>query len=160
MISHTNRAAVEGAAGYGITVHPAKFDPKDDAYKTAKDGGTYFHATTNGLSTDSMSMTLRTMPSQGNVPYPLEFIRSVTNQPTFANTSICDNYVRLYNTSLTTGPYDPVPVRGSVLAKVEPFAQKTQEWNEVYGWRFATAFLEPPLPQSCESLKGFNYKSV
>lgn len=144
MISASNTIAIAGAEGYGMTVYPASFDPSCDAYKALPGGATY--ASSRGSNdTRSKFMTIETKPSWGNVPYPLTFIQNVTNQPVFSNTVVCDYYLRLFNSTLTDAA---TPVVGKVSANLEPFACP-RNFDNVYGWRVATPFLEPPLPSVC-----------
>ncbi|RCI14795.1 hypothetical protein L249_6476 [Ophiocordyceps polyrhachis-furcata BCC 54312] len=150
--------AINGSEGYGIRVHPARFDPVCDAYK---DQGTF---TATASKTGSF-LSLSSQPDYDHVPYPLDFIRNITNQPAFATSDHeCDNYIRLFNTSLTETPHGPVPVRADVKARLGPLTsgegeeeeEEEQRWDDVYGWRLSTAFIEPPLPVSCQSLQGYS----
>lgn len=144
-------AAIAGSQAYGITVYPGSFDPECDAYKATSDcGGTSFKATSTGLI--PRSMDIETQPSHGEIPISLDFIRNATNQVVFANASICDNYQRLFNTSLSASP---VAVKGTVTAQLEPFAEKEQTWNDVFGWRVSSAFLEPPVGAACKNFQGY-----
>lgn len=147
--------AVSSSEGYGIKVYPSAFDPPCDAYKGVPDGKVTFKAAASKRP-DARHMAIETEPSRDHVPYPLAFIRNITNQPAFASPSKCDKYIRLYNTSLTAPPNDPVPVKGNLAAKLEPFAKHTYEWKDVYGWRMSNAFVEPPMPQKCEDLRGYH----
>ncbi|KAI1078625.1 hypothetical protein F5B20DRAFT_581980 [Whalleya microplaca] len=150
MISAHNKDAIQGAESYyGIHVHPAAFDPPCNAYKSQPDGSTYVHSeAANPEGKRSKFMTLETTSSPEEVPYPLDFLQNITNQPVFANMQACDYYRRLFNTSLTTGENAPVPVKGNVVADLEPFGT-AQSWNGVYGWRLTTPFLEAPVPEEC-----------
>ena len=50
----------------------------------------------------------------------------------------------------------PVEVGGTVMGKLEPFAGgELNVWEGVFGWRLASAFLEPPVPGNCEAFKGY-----
>ncbi|KAH7033610.1 uncharacterized protein B0I36DRAFT_321756 [Microdochium trichocladiopsis] len=156
------------------------------------------HGETPGDSHDepwksaSRSLYFETRPAllaeeAGAFPYPFQFLVNITNQPVFAEPSICDNYKRLFNTTLTTDPANaPVQVVGSVRGNLEPFGPWgigaaaaypsppssagtgnsgnniaggevviPHVWSGVYGWRLATAFLEPPVPDTCAQLKGY-----
>ncbi|KAI0376613.1 hypothetical protein F5Y04DRAFT_199330 [Hypomontagnella monticulosa] len=144
MISASNTLAIEGAEGYGMTVHPASFNPPCDAYK-ALPGGAMYASSRSSNETRSKFMTLETRPSLRDVPYPLSFIQNVTNQPVFSDTKVCDYYLRLFNSTLAD---TATPVVGKVSANLEPFSGP-QSWNGIYGWRVATPFLEPPLPSEC-----------
>ncbi|KAI0835136.1 hypothetical protein F5Y06DRAFT_139584 [Hypoxylon sp. FL0890] len=141
LISAENRLAIEGAEGYGVTVHPSTFDPPCDAYKAESLDATYARA----QGSNGSFMTIETKTHREHVPYSLDFMRNITNQPVFANAQNCDYFVRLFNTTLTEGA---VPVVGTVKANLEPFVQ-AQSWDGVYGWRMATPFLEPPRPAEC-----------
>jgi hypothetical protein len=81
----------------------------------------------------------------------------VTNQPQFStNPNACDNFIRLFNSSVTTGKYAPVAVKGIVSAE-PPFltSDKPKIWTGVYGLRLDNAFIENNyLP--CESLRGYD----
>ncbi|KAI0157910.1 hypothetical protein GGR52DRAFT_180664 [Hypoxylon sp. FL1284] len=149
LITSSNQAAITGAQSYGITVYPASFDPPCDAYVGTPSGATQAHGQSDD-ATLGRFLTLEATPSGADVPYPLDFIKNVTNQPVFANPLQCDDYLRLYNTSLTTGATAPVPVVASVRVNLEPFTTE-QSWDGVYGWRMATPFLEPLGPSVCQS---------
>ncbi|KAI1370415.1 hypothetical protein F4677DRAFT_457892 [Hypoxylon crocopeplum] len=147
MISASNPLAIEASQGYGMAIHPAVFDPLCDAYSALPSGATYARSwSANG--TRGAFMAIEALPSPRTVPYPLDFFRNITNQPVFSNTQVCDHYLRLFNTSLTTGATAPVPVVGKVSTNLEPLA-RSHSWDAVYGWRLATPFLEPPTPSDC-----------
>lgn len=154
LLTASNQMAIQGSQGYGINVHPATFDPPLDAYRPDGQGGTYFSAKSGQNESDASRFitvtTQRTKSDRMTNPYPFEFIKSITNQVTFANATYCDHYQLLYNTSLTAAPNEPVPVVGTVTALLEPFTE-TQTWDDVYGWNYAAAFLEPILPEACPS---------
>lgn len=157
MITANNEMAITGSRGYGINVLPSQFDPPCDAYRATDAGGFVFEARTVNVTNpaDSRHLTVTTRAcSEAPPPYPLDFIRNVTNQPTFASVAACDNYVRLYNTSNTSPPHDPIPVRGVVATNLDPL-KGDNVWRDVFGWNFATAFVEPPTPAKCETLRGF-----
>ncbi|KAK9789091.1 hypothetical protein SCARD494_09290 [Seiridium cardinale] len=140
LLTASNKAAIQGARGYGINVHPADFDPPCDAYRSDGLGGTYFSATgvRNAGDTIDRFITVSTRPIssyQKANPYPFEFIQSITNQVTFGNSSLCDHYQQLYNTSLTAAPYEPVAVVGTVSALLEPF-NTSQTWAETVASTF------------------------
>ncbi|KAK6954647.1 hypothetical protein Daesc_004614 [Daldinia eschscholtzii] len=146
MISAENDIAIEGARGYGADVYPSTFDPPCDSYRTLLSGTTYARGWSNN-GARSRFMAIETVLSWENVPYPIDFIKNVTNQPVFANTQACDHYMRLFNTTLSSFAE---PVVGSVSANLEPFSQP-QKWSDVYGWRLATPFLEPPVLSECQA---------
>ncbi|KAI0883292.1 uncharacterized protein GGS22DRAFT_190607 [Annulohypoxylon maeteangense] len=142
LISSSNSLAIQGAEGYGVTVHPSTFDPPCDAYTALSDGTTYTHSQAPG---SSKFMTILAKPSRNHVPYPLSFIKAVTNQPVFADPQLCDYFVRMYDTTLSSAA---TPVVADVDVDLDPF-RGPRSWHGVYGWRMATAFLEPVLPEVC-----------
>lgn len=144
LLTSSNQMAISGAQGLGLTIYPAEFDPPCDAYRADGNGGMTFSAT---ATQGGKYINVATKPST-TVPYPFDFISNITNQVVFANTTYCDHYQLIYNTSLTTGQFAPVPVEGSVTGLLEPFTE-AQTWTGVYGWNYAGAFLEPPLPEAC-----------
>ncbi|KAI1799483.1 hypothetical protein F4811DRAFT_96490 [Daldinia bambusicola] len=150
MISAENEVAIEGAENYGADVYPSMFDPHCDAYEMLPSGTTYARSWSNSNEAQGGTkfMTIETVPSPGNVPYPMDFIENITNQPVFANTRTCDYYTRLFNTALSRSAE---PVVGSVSVNLEPFSQP-QNWSGVYGWRLATPFLEPPVLSECKPM--------
>jgi hypothetical protein len=150
LLTASNQAAIQGARGYGINVYPADLDPSCDAYRSDGPGRTYFGARGTDAARYVTIATESTAACNKANPYPFDFVRNITNQVTFGNSSVCDEYQLLYNTSLTRAPYEPVPVVGTVTALLEPF-QEPQGWTEVFGWQYAAAFLEPPIPAACLS---------
>lgn len=134
-------------------MYPADFDPPCDAYRSDGLGGTYFGAKSVQDDNDATKrfITISTQPAksyQTAHTYPIEFIRNITNQVTFGDASVCDNYQQLFNTSLTAAPFEPVRVIGTVSALLEPF-ETPQTWTGVHGWQYAAAFLEPIVMSAC-----------
>ena len=168
LITAGNEVAIEGSEGFGVTVHPSVFDPSCDAYALLsddEDGMTHYlrGRSEDGAALDRFVSIATAATADGTDPYGIAFLKNITNQPVFANdTAICDNYQRLFNTSLTLPPNEPVPVRGRVAARLEPFVDDdnediTWDWVEgVFGWRVSTGFLEPPVPSNCADLKGYS----
>ncbi|KAK7934836.1 hypothetical protein PG985_000331 [Apiospora marii] len=152
MITSTAQSAISGSQGLGLTIYPSTFEPACDPYAPQPDGSLLLQSSS---STGGKFMTVQTAPSPAMVPYPLTFIRNVTNQPAFANTSVCDNYIRLYNTTNSAaGPHAPLPVVANVVANIDPL-EGNQTWTGVYGWNYATAFIEPPVGEKCADLANF-----
>lgn len=79
--------------------------------------------------------------------------KNMTNQPTFANGSACDNMVRLFDTSMSRGGHEPVFVRGRVRANLAPL-EGGEEWAGVYGVQVATPFIENNY-LDCRSMQGY-----
>lgn len=81
-------------------------------------------------------------------------LQNITNQPLFGNGTvpdICDDYIQLYNTTLTTGIATlPVPVLGDVIVQ-PPFFPSARQWHGVWGLRQDVAWVDRPgIP--CEQL--------
>ncbi|KAK8136087.1 hypothetical protein PG984_004027 [Apiospora sp. TS-2023a] len=156
MITSTAQTAISGSEGLGLTIYPSTFEPACDPYALQSDGSMLIQSTCNAGTPASGGkfMTVQTIPSPAMVPYPLNFIRNVTNQPAFANTSVCDNYIRLYNTTNGAAPHAPQPVVGTVVANIDPL-EGNMTWTSVFGWNYATAFIEPPVGEKCADLANF-----
>ncbi|KAL8895826.1 MAG: hypothetical protein Q9192_003424, partial [Flavoplaca navasiana] len=119
----SNPIAINGSQGYGYTVLPGYFDPPDAPYKFTRNGGarsfSVFERTSNSTPSTphhsppssrlAGSTLFRTTSSQP--PIPLSFYRNITNQIMFGNNSkVCDRMVSFWNTSITTGAYEPQAV--------------------------------------------------
>ncbi|KAF1969901.1 hypothetical protein BU23DRAFT_512474 [Bimuria novae-zelandiae CBS 107.79] len=156
LISKENAIAVNGSAVYGTT-YPATFVPECDAYAADACGGTFMNASVF-LSTrnDSKPDIGSVFQTTGAIPYTLKAFMNITNQPIFgdAPSSLCDNYITLFNTSITAPPYAPVPVKGTVSVR-PPVCPKESVFEEVYGFRMANAFVERNAVP-CESLGGYH----
>ncbi|GKT40989.1 uncharacterized protein ColSpa_01170 [Colletotrichum spaethianum] len=152
LISATNPAAVTGSEAYGTEVHAATFAPECNAYEALSQGGTYFNGTA-GANYISLEMKKSSCGSQ-HVPYTLAMFDTIINQPIFANGSACDQQIRLFNTTVTKGAFEPVPVRGTVKSNLGPFKTDTS-FPDVAGFQAATPFIENNyLP--CEMFRGYN----
>ena len=164
LISSTNDIALDGSREYGTIVSPAKYDPPCDAYRRLPNGATYFKGTSL-TSPEFVELEMARLSTLHHNPYPLDLFRNITNQPTFANATSCDNMIRLFNTSMSV---PAVPVRGRVRAHAFPFtpsssssssdraAQKNAavEWTGVWGVQVATPFIENNY-LDCRSMKGY-----
>lgn len=147
--------ALKGAMDYGTNTFAAVFEPGCDAYrhvpKANKPGTTYFSAVSSDPGVASLSTLFSSTTEE---PFPLSFFKNFTNQPTFADGKSCDNMIRLFNTSVTTSPNRIERVKGTVRANIPPFSSE-QEWQNVYGLRMDTAFIENNyLP--CENFRGYD----
>ena len=85
----------------------------------------------------------------------LDRFKNITNQPLFGDgLPLCDNYITLFNTSVTEGRYAPVPMEGTVSVR-PPFYPAETTFEGVYGYRMANAFIERNgVP--CEELRGYH----
>ncbi|KAK4157177.1 hypothetical protein C8A00DRAFT_40404 [Chaetomidium leptoderma] len=156
LISATNDVALEGSRDYGTIVSAAEYEPPCDAYRQLANGATYFKGSSL-TSPDFVELEMTRLPPHPTLnPYPLELFKNITNQPTFANATTCDNMIRLFNTTMSVGEYAPVPVRGRVRALAFPFEGTAEkEWTGVYGVQVATPFIENNY-LDCNSMRGYS----
>ena len=143
-------------------MYPAAFDPPCDAYRASEepeaDEGTTLHTASSLDAQTSLHTTFHASPSSLSPTTPLSFYHNVTNQPIFSDGRTCDNMVRLFDTSLSTGSNSIERVRGDVRMRMWPFdvaAEGERTWDGVEGIRFASAFVENNyLP--CEGFRGYD----
>jgi hypothetical protein len=150
LITADHQIALQGSMAYGTEVFPAQFEPLCDAYQMLPGRSTYFKATS---LVEHVEVEFSQQPSSATGPYSVEFFKNITNQPTFANGSACDNMIRLFNSSMSTGAYEPVVVKGRVKANVPPL-QAEEEWSGVYGIQVATPFIENNY-LDCRTMQGY-----
>ncbi|KAK4105152.1 hypothetical protein N658DRAFT_419242 [Parathielavia hyrcaniae] len=154
LITATNDVAIDGSSAYGTAVSPGEFEPLCDAYRWLSKNTTYFRGSSIS-SSEFVELEMRRLPHPALNPYPLQLFKNITNQPTFANATSCDNMIRLFNTTMSVGEHAPVSVRGSVKARVFPFQGGEQEWTDVYGVQVATPFIENNY-LDCRTLRGYS----
>ncbi|MCJ1440942.1 MAG: hypothetical protein MMC23_001428 [Stictis urceolatum] len=155
-----NPVAVAGAAVYGPPLpEVGNFDPSCDGYRFVqgtKNGEIMFDGYSGLIKVPGQSPVVRTRFTPiSNQPYPIEFYKNVTNQPSTGteNGKLCDNFISLFNSTATTGKNAPVPVKGSVTLK-KPLLQYEQTFADVYGLKLTLAFIENNyLP--CPKLQGY-----
>ena len=155
LVSASNPIALAGATNYGTTI-PGNFDPPCDAYASnGSDCTTYFTAYEapgdKALgSKPAFDSIFRTVKS---IQFSQKLFVNITNQPSFSNgLPVCDNYITLYNSSVTQGRFAPVPVEGEL--KVQPPYYPETTTLKAYGYRQDNAFVENNnVP--CEDLKGY-----
>ncbi|KAI4281195.1 MAG: hypothetical protein L6R38_003886 [Xanthoria sp. 2 TBL-2021] len=162
----TNLVAINGSQGYGYTVLPAFFDPPDAPYKFASRKGrnrifNVYEQTPSPPNHHHKSPSSKLIgsthfrPSIPQSPIPLSFYKNVTNQIMFGNnTRVCDRMTSFWNTSITTGAYEPEAVVGEVLLS-PPLVPRRKVWRNVPGLKANRAFLEVNY-LSCEGLKGWS----
>jgi hypothetical protein len=145
-----NTLAIAGTQVYGYTVDVSKFVPTCEAYIAS---GSYGGITQKAKSlTTTAAATVNFSPS-GNNAWSLNVYKNLTNQPTFSNApGICDNYIRLYNTTVTEGKYAPQNIKGTVQV-VAPLFPQTKTWTGIYGLKMDNAFIENNYV-TCQSLQG------
>ncbi|KAF7195211.1 hypothetical protein HII31_03417 [Pseudocercospora fuligena] len=156
LISATNAIALAGGAMYGET-HPGNFDPNCNAY--AYDGSkdktylTVYEAPGSKALGSSPKFDTH-FQTASSIPYSQHVFVNITNQPSFGSLgTTCDNYITLYNTTVTQGKYAPVPVQGTVKV-VSPYYPQAATLN-AYGYRMDNSFIERNnVP--CENLKGYS----
>ncbi|KZL71959.1 hypothetical protein CT0861_01228 [Colletotrichum tofieldiae] len=151
LISATNPTAVTGSEAYGTEVHAATFTPDCNAYEALpQGGGTYFNGS---AGTNYVSLEMKKACGSQPFPYSLAMFDTIINQPIFANGSTCDQQIRLFNTTVTKGAFEPVPVRGTVKSNLGPF-KTDASFPDVAGFQAATPFIENNyLP--CEMFRGY-----
>ena len=172
LITESNDIAVNGSRHYGTVVHPAQFDPPCNGYKELPNGASYLEGYSrssgggggggggggeDGASTTMTRVALEfeRLAIQGENPYPLDFWRNITNQPNFADGSVCGNMKRFFNTELSRGQYEPVFVKGKVQSSgMGPFKGNI-EWSDVYGVQLDTPFIEICF-LTCDWLEGYS----
>lgn len=160
IITASNADAVDGSRAYGTVVSPSdEFDPPCDAYRwQGRYGGT---TNFKAYGSNHTSMALSFYRSWGNPPaLPLDLFRNMTNQPSFANGTACDNQIRLFDTAYFFGTANANlaarPVKGSVhSANFAPLNGVQSFGTGVYGWQLATPFIENNY-LNCDDFKGYD----
>jgi len=153
LITASHEIAVQGSRDYGTFVSPAEWDPPCDAYRALPSGATYFKG--KSLSSgEFVEVEMSRVKDLSLSPYPLELFKNITNQPTFANASTCDNMIRWFNTSMSVGEFAPAPVLGRIRANAFPYEGTEKEWTDVYGVQIATPFIENNY-LDCRTMRGY-----
>jgi len=161
LITANHKIAIDGSQQYGTLVTPAQYHPPCDAYSwegSDADTMTFFTAgSVNSSEFVAVHMTRGQIPDDPAVTYPLDLFANITNQPTFADGSTCDNMIRPFNTSMSRGKYAPVVVQGRVTGKLFPYGEDDSLgiWDGVWGIQIATPFIENNY-LSCEQMKGYD----
>ncbi|KAB5575431.1 hypothetical protein GE09DRAFT_955372 [Coniochaeta sp. 2T2.1] len=156
LITSTHRIALQGSAAYGTVVSPATFRPACDAYDALPNGATFFGARSIDNGDAYAELEVSAIPDSVTGPYTIEMFRNITNQPTFANGSTCDQMIRLFGTSMSRGAYEPVLVKGRVRVKgLAPLDGEKEVWDGVYGVQVATPFVENNY-LDCSGLRGYD----
>ncbi|KAM7204722.1 hypothetical protein V8F20_003506 [Naviculisporaceae sp. PSN 640] len=153
LITASNTIAVEGSRAYGTMVSPSKYDPVCEAYKARPNGATYFRGSSLS-SAEFIELEMKRIQPSLN-PYPLELFKNITNQPTFANGTTCDNMIRLFNTSMSVGEHTPAPVMGKIRANAFPFPGEQKQYLDVYGVQITTPFIENNY-LDCRTMQGYD----
>jgi len=172
LITPLNLLSEAASIVYGTTIVDSSFDPSNCAYNYSPNQQNippdrrqiYFSATEIAplLSNDKKQQVLTTLqPLYGEAPpYPLEFFKNVTNQPTYSDNDgvdlTCYQSTRFFNTSITKGIFIPVSVQGSITILVPPLTTTLTTFTGVSGYKLDTAFLENNF-ESCSSLQGTTY---
>lgn len=151
MITADHDIALQGSRAYGTEVSPAEFEPLCDAYQRLPSGATYFKAKGAGKSAEVEFFALS---KSAATPFPIELFQNITNQPIFANGSSCDHMIRIFDSSLSMGAYEPVFARGRVRANIAPL-EREEEWTGVYGVQVATPFIENNY-LACQMMQGYS----
>jgi hypothetical protein len=155
-ISSSAPMAIQGASEYGTTVYPSTFEPECNAYEYTSSGATYMNVKGSTDGQDGFIDTLFSSNEElllNKVKFPMQFFVNATNQPSFGDGKVCDEYIRYFDTSISKGDYAAVPVRGTVKANAFPF-EKEMSWTDALGVRVDSAFIENHMV-SCEGLRGY-----
>lgn len=171
-----NAIAVAGSEAYAEDAIASTFNPPHDPYAFVpgdRSGSVYFDVfRVNSSGPAVLNTTYR--PHWGRYgeigEYPLSFYTNITNQPTFGcanNTTClltCDNMIRFFHTPITTSPFPPLGISGSV--SLAPFSKSGVtifphgfKFQNVKGIKLDVAFLENNY-RDCRSLQGFQYMGV
>ena len=79
----------------------------------------------------------------------------MTNQPIFGNdTTVCDNMIRFWNTSVSQGEYEPQDLYGEVELGPPLVGGRDRVWRGVKAVGVTTAFLENNYVP-CVGLRGY-----
>ncbi|KAI4108586.1 MAG: hypothetical protein LQ339_002102 [Xanthoria mediterranea] len=170
----SNLVAINGSHAYGYTVLPAYFAPPDAPYEfisrnhrdrlfqvfeppptTTTTPSHHHHKSSprSKLLGATKFRSAKTTTAQSTI-LPLAFYKNVTNQIMFGNnTAVCDRMMSFWNTSITTGAYEPQHVVGEV-ALGPPLVPRGKVWRNVPGLKADRAFLEVNY-LDCEGLKGW-----
>ncbi|KAK6355676.1 hypothetical protein TWF718_000069 [Orbilia javanica] len=159
---NANLVGLLGLSTYGLFTPPAILDPPSDPYafvppsQASAAGEVYFTFTDiDVLNVNTITPPngyVKLAPAAPEVPW--NFIRNITNQPFTGNFLLCDNQIRIFNTSLTKPPFDPTPVAGRVFLDSKLYPGLKLDRNDAKGWLFAAAFKENNfLP--CPVYKGY-----
>lgn len=155
LITAGHDIAIDGSRAYGTEVTAATFTPQCDAYEDIGLGHTHFEARGADRHVYA-SMGFRPLiETKRATQYPLALYKNITNQPTFANGSTCDNMIRLFNTSMSTGVHEPVQVLGNVDVKNMAPVSGDAVWKNVFGIQVATPFIENNY-LDCWSMQGYS----
>lgn len=152
MVDASNAEALAGSEAHGIPTFPTYFDPPCNAYAGSPFGNRYLNGVSANATGKRISLNVSPVASPA-LPDYISFLRNVTNQPTSGNFSQCDLQIRLFNTSVSQAPYQPVMVHGSLEAVLEPFPQG-KLFDDIFGIQVDTAFIENNGLE-CASLKGY-----
>ncbi|KAK3996600.1 hypothetical protein QBC44DRAFT_135669 [Cladorrhinum sp. PSN332] len=153
LISASNDIAVDGSRAYGTIVTPAEYEPLCNAYSALSNGATYFKGSSLSSPPEFVEVEMKQLERPTLSPYSIDLFKNITNQPTFANGTSCDNMIRLFNTTMSVDDYAPRTVQGRVKANAFPFRGQ-QEWTDVYGVQVATPFIENNY-LDCRTMRGY-----
>lgn len=161
IITASNSDAVQGSRAYGTLVSPSDhFDPPCDAYRWLGSYGGTTNFKAYGQNNTNMRLSFYHTYYNNPPAFPLDLFRNMTNQPSFANGTACDNQIRLFDSAHFFGTDDanllPHPVKGSVTsANFAPLTGVHSFGGNVYGWQIATPFIENNY-LNCDDFKGYD----
>ncbi|KAF2759792.1 hypothetical protein EJ05DRAFT_309841 [Pseudovirgaria hyperparasitica] len=148
IVMSDNPLAVEGAALYGPP-QPlvGRFDPPCEAYmyetseRTAASSVTFAaYPLHDDVHSKRPLVHTRFKPCRAQ-PYSLALYENILNQVLTNNGTLCDNFVTLFDTSISTGDFSPVPVEGRVVLN-RPVYPTDSVFEGVFGIKADFAFVE------------------
>lgn len=144
--------AIEGFNAYGPpNATSGSFSPPCDPYASSADGTL---SRTVYDSSGAQVAKLALQPQTTLEKFTLDVARNVTNQPVFGgNATVCDNFITLFNSTVSQGVFSPVPLKGTLQIGGALYP-KNATCNDVEGWKIDLAFVERGL-KACRSLKGY-----
>jgi hypothetical protein len=152
LLSASNPVALLGSIAYGKSIG-GTFEPSCDGYANDGNGSTSMVGY-EALSLRSKPVFVAQFQTAQEIPFSQKLFVNISNQPSFGSgLPVCDNFITLYNTSVTQAPYTPVPVHGTIQVQPPYYPEKTT--LEAWGYRQDNAFIEiNNVP--CENLKGYS----
>ncbi|KAK2630021.1 hypothetical protein QTJ16_000841 [Diplocarpon rosae] len=104
----------------------------------------------------TVSFTMDHFTSYSVTSNQMDFLKNVTNQPTFTDGELCNHQMFLYDTVLSTGDNAPEKVRGSITLAAPLLPVKNTYVTLASGLKFSAAFRDfHNVP--CAKLQGFHY---
>lgn len=151
VIEATSPVAIAGVDNYGPPfATPGIFDPPCLPYNTSDSG--VLTRTTRDLKGNVVAASSYA-PVQGLESFTLAAARNLTNQPITGAGILCDNFIVLWNSTVTLGQFAPVPLNGRITLSPPVYPSPTTFQN-VEAWKADVAFVERGN-KVCSTLQGY-----